>query len=87
MNNENIRIMEKLSDRVQNNHNTIIGWNSTINRLDQIFKPDGKFDKLIEQVHQNNNSIKNHSKQITFIWSIVSGLVLTLLILIINIIL
>ena len=55
-------------------------------RLDEIFKPEGQFEKLVGVVHENSIKVKSHDMLIKGLGSIVIGIVIVLIIAIANLI-
>lgn len=82
--------MGKNMDRTKENklcqihHDMLLSMKPVIDRLDQIFKPDGKFDKLCDSVSKNSEAINSNQKQINWLWGLITGVIVTLVVLIIT---
>lgn len=78
--------IKELKKIVEIQQNTLSQMKPVINRLNEIFKPDGKFDKIIECVHSNSIKVNSHNNQIRWLWAIVTGTIITLIIALVTLI-
>lgn len=64
----------EMKQAIQGNHDAIIEWKPTMKRLNEIFKPEGKFDKLYNKVIRHDSDIKIHRGLIMIIIISILGL-------------
>lgn len=54
------RDVEEMKQTIQKNHDGITRMEPTIKRLEEVFKPDGKFDKFCEITIKNESQLRVH---------------------------
>lgn len=78
------KTFNEMKKQVQKNHDTLTEMKPTFERMKEIFKPDGVFDKSTKVIIATQATTKSHGTQIKALWAIVIGVIVSLFILFVN---
>jgi hypothetical protein len=78
------KLNKDIMDKIENSHDTILEWKPTMDRLHEIFKPQGKFDDMYTKVIKHDEQIKINAKSIGGLRNAVIGVVTAIVTLVIG---